>query len=1148
MQSRRAKIASQNVNKKPPVCIVSEENLDINFRIKVINIQGLTKVKVHEIEDMMKDQKSIICLTETQQKYEKIQFTKGIMKKESMREKDDKKGGGITILYPEKDLLELEVVSSQSRDILDVKGKFLKGKIDIRIIAVYFSVQNNQEDKKRNIIMKKELQRKVENAKDELLIVLGDFNGHTGILGQQKLDNNGQTVIDLITNYDLTLLNADESCTGVYTWRKKEQKSAIDFVVVNNKFYNYFVNMYIDEQKEMFDLSDHNLITVNFAMKHEKTRFQKNKWITSEYYKTDEASLEKFCAKLEENITKTKINNIEEMDETIKSTAEKELKKKIKRKVCTKNKEIKEPLWITQEIRDAIKKRRFYNRKKRNCKCTLEKEQLGILYIDQKKKAAKLVKDAITKHEQKKCDEIRQGGNKSKKLWENIDSLKGKEIKSKEAILYNEEGTKLESEEAKEKLLEFWGQIYGKHENKIEEEWNEEIAKKYQQEIEKDDFREEKGYPISLREHMDAAMESRNMITPMKYPDFTNRKVKEKLRKLKNRKAAGPSGLKPELYKAMNNSETFLKTITNCFRKELKRKNKPPSWKTSNTKMIPKKSRPTVKDLRPIALTEVSYKLFMSLIKDEIEEHLWNNNEMKEVQAGFTKGGKTEDNIFILQYCIERSFKMKKPLIITSIDFSKAFDSIKREKIITALKKYKVHPEVIETIANIYQGDSTTVKINEDIEKEIPVSSGIKQGCTGSTVLFKLITYMIIQEIEKERQGFRDDKFNIGLLFFADDGLILSQSLEEAKEDIKQVVRLSAKYGLDINKDKSNIIAVNLRELPDSIGDIKVVETIKYLGLKINAGRDLFRIHKKEMMEKAQRLANTTYSIIAKSCNRMMIGKTYWKSLALPSFLYGSGLMNLTEKEIGKLQVIENSVYRHILGAPGYAASATLRGEVGASSMKARIIKERIMYVKGITEGRNDLLKEVLRKMMENNESKWMKTTKKYANEIGIKMEEVKLMKKYDIEKRINIWDTKKWKEEMERKTSLNIYRAEKQNIGQKDETIYDNTIASTLLYKARSNTLQLNDRKRFIEESTNCPLCNEEYEDMTHFILVCQELSEVRRKNILLQYPMEKETDKTIGKLLFADNIDSIITNKETLYELWKHRKRKIDIAQNNQ
>ena len=87
------------------------------------------------------------------------------------------------------------------------------------------------------------------------------------------------------------------------------------------------------------------------------------------------------------------------------------------------------------------------------------------------------------------------------------------------------------------------------------------------------------------------------------------------------------------------------------------------------------------------------------------------------------------------------------------------------------------------------------------------------------------------------------------------------------------------------------------------------------------------------MLTKARKLANMTRSVIATSCSKLLIGKTFWKSVALPSILYGSTIIDLNEMEISKLQRIENGVFRQILGAPSYTPLATLRGgEVGAST------------------------------------------------------------------------------------------------------------------------------------------------------------------------------------------------------------------------
>ena len=64
--------------------------------------------------------------------------------------------------------------------------------------------------------------------------------------------------------------------------------------------------------------------------------------------------------------------------------------------------------------------------------------------------------------------------------------------------------------------------------------------------------------------------------------------------------------------------------------------------------MIAKTNKPKVKDHRPIALTNTSYKLTMNLIKDKLVEHIKSLGEVNVLQAGFAKGRRLEDNLFIL--------------------------------------------------------------------------------------------------------------------------------------------------------------------------------------------------------------------------------------------------------------------------------------------------------------------------------------------------------------------------------------------------------------------------------------------------------------------------------------------------------------------
>lgn len=67
------------------------------------------------------------------------------------------------------------------------------------------------------------------------------------------------------------------------------------------------------------------------------------------------------------------------------------------------------------------------------------------------------------------------------------------------------------------------------------------------------------------------------------------------------------------------------------------------------------------------------------------------------------------------------------------------------------------------------------------------------------------------------------------------------------------------------------------------------------------------------MIDKANKMSNVLYSVLGRSCNRMLIGKTFWKGMALPYFLYGQEAILYNKGQIQKLQLTENKAFRTIL-------------------------------------------------------------------------------------------------------------------------------------------------------------------------------------------------------------------------------------------
>ena len=72
-----------------------------------------------------------------------------------------------------------------------------------------------------------------------------------------------------------------------------------------------------------------------------------------------------------------------------------------------------------------------------------------------------------------------------------------------------------------------------------------------------------------------------------------------------------------------------------------------------------------------------------------------------------------------------------------------------------------------------------------------------------------------------------------------------------------------------------------------------------------------------------------------------------WKSVAVPSVMYGMNVVPWNESEIEKLDVRQNRVARMALNAPRYAAVEALRGDMGWSTFRERHMKATLRYIQG---------------------------------------------------------------------------------------------------------------------------------------------------------------------------------------------------------
>merc|ERR1711895_196971 len=216
----------------------------------------------------------------------------------------------------------------------------------------------------------------------------------------------------------------------------------------------------------------------------------------------------------------------------------------------------------------------------------------------------------------------------------------------------------------------------------------------------------------------------------------------------------------------------------------------------------------------------------------------------------------------------------------------------------------------------MYRNDHTGIKLGNMVEK-IEVTEGIRQGCCISTLLFKLITFKVIEKLRKEK------KYKIGVyednsLWLADEATLIAENLQILEQLLKCLSEAGREYGLEINKEKTKIMKIRGKDDDQRIRDYEMVEEATYLGITIGGrGRKIFQVENKKVLDKAKKQVRTVMGEVRKSADKAIIGKAVWKQMAVPAILFGRAVVPTSNTLAENLQRKENMVWRHILGIGG---------------------------------------------------------------------------------------------------------------------------------------------------------------------------------------------------------------------------------------
>ena len=190
---------------------------------------------------------------------------------------------------------------------------------------------------------------------------------------------------------------------------------------------------------------------------------------------------------------------------------------------------------------------------------------------------------------------------------------------------------------------------------------------------------------------------------------------------------------------------------------------------------------------------------------------------------------------------IDKSKEWREHLVGVKLDVAQAFDRIHRHALLRVLRPAygEASHEVLAVAEVLVQSDVHFSVAGE--EWACPMARGIVQGGTLSASLFSLAVDDLCSRLQDkwQDQG-RQAPLNVGqvqqwMWAYADDLILFSRSVSQLSQLLADVRHELRCMGLEVNVDKTRVIAAPWTALPGSLVqlDFPVVGRVTYLGLPV---------------------------------------------------------------------------------------------------------------------------------------------------------------------------------------------------------------------------------------------------------------------------------------------------------------------------
>ena len=399
----------------------------------------------------------------------------------------------------------------------------------------------------------------------------------------------------------------------------------------------------------------------------------------------------------------------------------------------------------------------------------------------------------------------------------------------------------------------------------------------------------------------------------------------------------------------------------------------------------------------------------------------------------------------------------------------------------------------------------------------------MKQGCILSPKIFSLVMSELSFRLLECGAGYQlDDNSVLPGLLVADDVFLISESPTDLQKLLDVAYSVGVDLGLKFSSDKTRVMKLNDATVRNwALGPLDVLECQEYvyLGVTLESNKTIFKKHKDLTIAKANKLCGWVKHIAYRSHNKYLIGRTLWKSVAVPAITYGNELILGNVGYFSNLNTIQNRLGRFLLGGNKLSPLIACHGDMGWSNFEDRDASSKLKYLGRLVFMSDERIAKSLYKLNYGSPLAltWEDQAEYYDSEITVHINNKVAWDKL-ISASVKMVSANLFHEVVETFTTLCVYSCKTQP---KVENLYDNTKGSALLFQARSGSLPLNSRTHHWNGfGKACRVCTSGIEEsLQHFFFECPLYSTEREELLKVLHNHNK-----IGPITYLDAIRSLL------------------------